>query len=92
MKGRKVAWGRIIFSVLCLCAAYLWWFFSHYAHAHAMEYQEVKPYAFAELPHGTIYKTVHEGCELYIVETNNDRADSMGKGFTYSITAGRGCK
>jgi hypothetical protein len=59
----------------------------------AMENQEVKPYVFAELPHGRIYKTVHEGCELYIVE--NDMTGTAGQNayeHFYSISSGRGCK
>lgn len=53
---------------------------------------EVAPYKFADLPHGRIYKAVHEGCELFIVETDNDTTMSSGHGFTYSVTAARGCK
>jgi hypothetical protein len=60
---------------------------------HAMEMQEVKPYVFANLPHGRIYKTVHEGCELYIVE-NDMQTDyrNIADQHIYSIATGRGCK
>jgi hypothetical protein len=58
-----------------------------------MEVQEVKPYVFAELPHGRIYKTVHEGCELYIVE-NDMQTDyrNIAEQHIYAIAAGRGCR
>jgi hypothetical protein len=59
--------------------------------SHAMEFQEVKPYVFAELPHGRIYKTVHEGCEVYIVESDSIHANDWDT-HQYSITTGRGCK
>jgi hypothetical protein len=67
-------------------------------HAHAMmEVQEVKPYVFAELPHGRIYKAVHESCELYIVENDfNIPGGQYGiesnQQHSYSIATGRGCK
>lgn len=58
----------------------------------AQEIKEVRPYAFAELPNGTIvYKTVHEGCELYIAQNyvgQLNHADSV----SVAITTGRGCK
>jgi hypothetical protein len=61
--------------------------------ASAMENQEVKPYVFAELPHGRIYKTVHEGCELYIVETETKvHPQNFYPSHFYSIAIGRGCK
>jgi len=67
------------------------------AKAQTVEQQEVKPYVFAELPHGRIYKTVHEGCELFIVETESHGTMSGGsfatfEGHTYAIATGRGCK
>jgi hypothetical protein len=56
-------------------------------------FPEVKPYAFAELPHGRIYKAVHEGCELWIVESDFDTDyHNRTTQHTYSVTAGRGCK
>lgn len=55
--------------------------------AQNLQVQETKPYEFAELPHGFIYKAVHEGCELYIVEANTDSTH-----MSYSIATGRGCK
>jgi hypothetical protein len=62
----------------------------------ASEFNEVKPYVFAELPHGRIYKTVHEGCELYVVESDvTIPSGQYGMPFgteVYSITAGKGCK
>jgi hypothetical protein len=59
--------------------------------ASVMEFQEVKPYVFAELPHGRIYKTVHEGCELYVVE-NDFYTYGARDQHQYAITSGRGCK
>jgi len=54
---------------------------------------EITPYAFAELPHGgTIYKAVHEGCELFIVEGYERIAGSGDYGRSYAIATGRGCK
>jgi hypothetical protein len=54
--------------------------------------QEVAPYLAKETPSGTrIYKTVHQGCELYIAEnihTQFNYADTVA----VSITTGRGCK
>jgi len=50
---------------------------------------EVTPYKFADLPHGRIYKTVHDGCELYIVES--EWQTGTGLNHTYNITLGR-CK
>lgn len=55
----------------------------------AQENQEVAPYAFAHLPHGIVYKTVHQGCELFIVESVSY---PYGQQVTYAITTGRGCK
>ena len=61
---------------------------------HADDQQEVKPYVFAELPHGRIYKTVHEGCELFIVESDIPTlANQPGEQFHhYGIATGRGCR
>jgi cbb3-type cytochrome oxidase cytochrome c subunit len=64
--------------------------------AAAQETEEVKPYVFAELPHGRIYKAVHEGCEIFIVESDiaipgGQSAQRYGT-TAYSIATGRGCK
>lgn len=54
---------------------------------------EIAPYAFAELPHGgTIYKAVHEGCELFIVEGYQRVGGAGDYGRSYAIATGRGCK
>jgi hypothetical protein len=58
---------------------------------HASEFNEVKPYVFAELPHGRIYKTVHEGCELYVAESDVAHVNDWDA-HSYTITTGRGCK
>jgi hypothetical protein len=64
-----------------------------WAEASTVEVQEVKPYVFADLPHGRIYKTVHEGCELYIVENDYEAGPgTYNYQHAYAITAGRGCK
>jgi cbb3-type cytochrome oxidase cytochrome c subunit len=63
-------------------AAAIWITLSFTHKARAQDTQEIKPYVFAELPHGRIYKAIHEGCELYIVESENG----------YTIATGRGCK
>lgn len=51
--------------------------------------KEIAPYKFAELPHGSeVYKIVHQGCELFVVENY-----TMSHGaVTAAITTGRGCK
>lgn len=50
---------------------------------------EIAPYKFAQLPLNgpSLFKTVHEGCELYIVASNMYVQDPK-----VSITTGRGCK
>ena len=82
--------GSAIFGTLCLIASVA----LNKHRVHAMEVQEVKPYVFAELPHGRIYKTVHEGCELYIVESDIPTvANQPGLAFHhYVLAAGRGCQ
>jgi hypothetical protein len=86
----------LIIAVLFLCFVFLigWWLDRGMGPAHAMEVQEVKPYVFAELPHGRIYKTVHEGCELYIVESDIPTVSNQpGLSFHhYSLSTGRGCQ
>jgi hypothetical protein len=63
------------------------------ASVEAQPQQEVKPYQVGEfevpmqMTAGKIYKTVHEGCELYIAT-----ASAYGKDPSVSITTGRGCK
>lgn len=63
--------------------------------SHAQEANEAKPYVFADLPHGRIYKAVHQGCEIFVVESDiNIPAGSYGMAngqHAYSITTGRGC-
>jgi hypothetical protein len=66
------------------------------AKAQTLEQQEVKPYVFATLPHGRVYKTVHEGCELFITESDvnipgGQYGFANGTEF-YAVTTGRGCK
>jgi hypothetical protein len=57
--------------------------------AQAQSSQEVAPYIFAKLTTDTvIYKAVHEGCELYIVESDA----YIGKNPEVAIATGRGCK
>jgi hypothetical protein len=56
-----------------------------YSGACVQTFEEVKPYVFADLPNGRIYKAVHEGCELFIVEAGPSA-------YTYAIATGRGCK
>ena len=64
-----------------------------YRAAHAQETQEIKPYVFAELPHGRIYKAVHEGCELFITENDFQEFNNQyGQVHFYTIATGRGCK
>jgi len=90
-------------KVAVLLLAFLWMLvcialaihFGQRSLVHAQETQEVKPYVFAELPHGRIYKTVHEGCELFIVETRSDwemAYRDTNSTYNYAITTGRGCK
>jgi hypothetical protein len=94
----------VCFSMLILALFRTWWLggFTTKAQEHmyfqpppisgpVMEFQEVKPYTFAELPHGRIYKTVHEGCELYVVE-NDFYTYGARDQHQYAITSGRGCK
>jgi hypothetical protein len=52
---------------------------------------EVKPYVFAELPHGRIYKAVHQGCELFISESDYFYAGGVMNQHQYTIVTGRGC-
>lgn len=58
-----------------------------------VEMKEVKPYAFAALPYGgKIYKAVHEGCELFIVEGYQRVPAAPDYGGNYAIATGRGCR
>jgi hypothetical protein len=60
---------------------------------HAQERQEeIPPYKFADLPHGRIYKAVHEGCELFIVEGEMRVSGADDAGHFYAIATGRGCR
>ena len=79
---------RKIVGTICLVAVLVvaFWLLSlKHSKVQAMEYQEVKPYKFAEVPGfgAEIYKGVHEGCEYYV-------AESTYRGV--SIALGRGCK
>jgi hypothetical protein len=91
----KVCKYSAILGTLCLLYAALYaacdYIVRHPVHAQEVQVQEVKPYVFADLPHGRIYKTVHEGCELYIVEADVVYGTG-GSSHAYDITAGRGCK
>lgn len=69
----------LAFTVVCWIAV------SEHRPVQAQSVQEVPPYKFADLPHGRIYKAVHEGCELYIVESNL----SLQVPEQYAITTGR---
>jgi hypothetical protein len=53
--------------------------------------QEVAPYKFADLPHGRIYKAVHQGCELFIVESDfqTDYHNVPLQQHSYTVTLGR---
>jgi hypothetical protein len=80
MKGKLM---RKLIGVAVILATLLLW------PARATEFEEVAPYAFAKLPHGTVYKTVHQGCEIFIVESVSW---PYGEQVIYSIATGRGCK
>jgi hypothetical protein len=85
----------IFVAAVALCAALalaLNWGFFVFARriVHADEQKEIAPYKFADLPHGRIYKAVHEGCELYIVES--EWTTGAGLNETYQVATGRGCK
>jgi hypothetical protein len=90
---KELARYSAVFGTVCLVYALVYKGCDYIAKhpVRASEFNEVKPYVFAELPHGRIYKTVHEGCELYIVESDWEAAQTWGN-HTYSITAGKGCK
>jgi len=59
----------------------------------AQDQQNIKPYQFATFPvemqftDGQVYKTVHQGCELFIAVVGKDSQSP-----SVSITTGRGCK
>jgi hypothetical protein len=82
-----------VLGTLLLFGLSAWQWQSHTAQA--QDTQEIKPYVFAQLPHGRIYKTVHEGCELFITETEShwDMAyrDTQTT-YSYAVATGRGCK
>lgn len=80
MKNGRLYVGILGIIIMFLCA---------YCDGPSTEAQapsEVKPYAFADIPGGEVYKLVHEGCELYIV------LDSAYNNPSVSITTGHGCK
>jgi hypothetical protein len=56
------------------------------------EQREVAPYKFADLPHGRIYKAVHEGCELFISEGQMRVTGAADSGYFYTVATGRGCR
>ena len=63
----------------------------------AQESNEVAPYKFADLPHGRIYKAIHQGCEIFIVE-NDVQLPGGNYGVlsypqhSYAVATGRGCR
>jgi hypothetical protein len=80
-----------VLGTLLLFGLSAWQWQSHTAQA--QDTQEIKPYVFAELPHGRIYKTVHEGCELFITENDFQEFNNQyGAVHFYTIATGRGCK
>ena len=61
-----------------------------YRPVHAQNNREVAPYKFADLPYGRIYKSVHEGCELFIVESDFfTDYHNLTEQHAYSVTLGR---
>lgn len=79
-------------SVLLLMSFSVLYLLRHPATIRADDNQEIAPYKFADLPHGRIYKAVHEGCELFIVENDFLPEHGVVTQHQYSISTGRGCR
>lgn len=58
---------------------------------HAVEFQEVKPYEFAQVGEAHVFKGVHEGCEYWVIQEHHYEINH-GDSISNSLALGRGCK
>jgi hypothetical protein len=59
--------------------------------AHAVEFQEVQPYEFAQVGQAHVWKGVHEGCEYYVIQEHHFEINH-GDSISNSLALGRGCR
>jgi hypothetical protein len=97
-RSEKIIRGCALLGTLCLLYSAIDRIVKH--PVHAMEFQEVQPYKFADIVdkdpwggerHADIYKGVHEGCEFYIVHQYHFET-KYSDAISNSIALGRGCK